>query len=86
MAPYRVEIKRSALKELAGLHPREGSRLLDAVETLAADPRPRQCKKLKGSESTYRIRMGDYRVIYQVDDGDRTVTVYRIGHHREVYR
>ena len=60
-------------------------RLLAATEKLAADPRPPGCRKLAGTADRYRIRVGDYRIIYRVDDGKVTVLVLLIGHRREVY-
>ena len=61
-------------------------RVIKAVEALADAPRPSGCKKLQGSEDTYRIRVGDYRVIYSVDDSILIVAIERIRHRREVYR
>lgn len=55
------------------------------IESLAQDPRPAGCEKLS-AEDKYRIRQGDYRVVYQVEDDTREVTVFKIGHRREVYR
>ena len=60
-------------------------RLLTATEKLSADPRPPGCRKLAGTSDRYRIRIGDYRIIYRVDDGKVTVLVLLIGHRREVY-
>jgi mRNA interferase RelE/StbE len=60
-------------------------RLRAAIDALAAEPRPRGAEKLAGRDG-YRIRVGDYRVVYAVDDGDRLVLVARIAHRREVYR
>jgi mRNA interferase RelE/StbE len=60
-------------------------RLLAAAEKLSADPRPPRCRKLAGTSDRYRIRVGDYRIIYRVDDGKVTVLVLLIGHRREVY-
>ncbi|MCH7745136.1 MAG: type II toxin-antitoxin system RelE/ParE family toxin [Chloroflexi bacterium] len=86
MAEYRVEVTRSADRDLDHLNPRMGRRVLTAIRALASEPRPRQCKKLTGSESSYRVRIGAYRVLYQVSDEDRIVTIYAIGHRREIYR
>lgn len=61
-------------------------RVIEAVEKLAKAPRPSGCKKLAGSEDTYRIRVGDYRVIYTVDDVILIVAIERVRHRREVYR
>jgi len=61
-------------------------RIRDALLLLRDDPRPRGCKKLRGGTDTYRIRIGDYRAVYDVDDEARTVLLLRVRHRREVYR
>lgn len=86
MAQYRLEIKRKASKELAKVRPDVGIKLLKGIAALASNPRPRQSHKLSGSSSSYRLRAGDYRVLYQIDDEIKIVTVYKVGHRREVYR
>ncbi|MHB8762978.1 MAG: type II toxin-antitoxin system RelE family toxin [Deferrisomatales bacterium] len=86
MASFRVEWKRSALKELRGL-PRDAvRRLVEVVAALGADPMPAGAKKLAGAEHTYRLRVGDYRVVYSVWSAVLIVEVVRVGHRREVYR
>ncbi len=55
------------------------------LENLAANPRPTQCKKLKGGDNEWRIRVGDYRIVYEIDDTAKTVDVTRIAHRRDVY-
>jgi len=86
VAKYRLEVKERAVKELTRVRPEIGKRLLQSVESLSSDPRPRQSHKLSGSENSYRLRVGDYRVLYQVDDEAMLVTIFKIGHRREVYR
>ena len=81
---YQVLILRRAQKELADLPKVEYARVRDAVGALADDPRPAGCKKLVGREG-WRIRSGDYRVIYEIDDAEEKVTVLHIGHRRDVY-
>lgn len=82
---YRLELETRALKELKSL-PRERRELISAVlDDLERSPRPPGAKKLSGSDG-WRVRKGDYRVLYTVDDAARLVRVYRIGHRREVYR
>jgi len=83
---YRVEVKEHAIKELAKIKPDAGRKILDSLESLASNPRPRQSIKLKESASSYRLRVGDYRVLYQVDDSEKIVMIFKIGHRREVYR
>ena len=86
MPQYAVSFRRSAEKDLHRLDATVQRRVIKAVEGLASSPRPSGCKKLQGSEDTYRIRVGDYRVIYSVDDSILIVAIERIRHRREVYR
>ncbi len=85
MAEYRVELKRSAEKELAKLPDDVLARIVAKLEKLATDPRPNGCEKLKGGSGEYRVRVGDYRAVYVIDDVQRLVLVTRIRHRREVY-
>ncbi len=85
MASYNVLIKRSAAKELEGLPPKIRRQVAAKVAGLAVTPRPQGVEKLSGQEK-YRIRQGDYRVLYSIDDTAETVTVVKIGHRRDVYR
>ena len=83
--PYIVHLKRSAEKELADLPREVHQRIIKRLLTLKANPRPRGAKKLGGGES-YRIRVGDYRVLYTIDDTLQKIEVSAVGHRREVYR
>ena len=85
MDAYRLLIKPSAAKELGAIPKEDRRRIVRRIEGLSADPRPPGCEKLSG-EDKYRIRQGDYRVIYLVSDERREVVVFKIGHRREVYR
>lgn len=82
---YSVFILRRAQKELEKLAPNHYEQARDAIRALAENPRPHTCKKLAGREG-WRIRIGDYRVIYEIDDKRQSVTVLHIGHRRDVYR
>lgn len=82
---YRVFIKRSAERELRDLPGRDRLRLARRIQDLSQRPRPNGCEKLSGQDA-YRIRQGDYRIIYTVDDEQRVIQIYKIGHRREVYR
>ncbi len=87
MADYRIAIKLSAVKELEGVgHTEDRRRIVSRIRSLADDPRPRGCEKLSGRAERFRIRQGDYRIVYGIDDDDFTVTVVRIGHRKDVYR
>ena len=85
MDGYKVLIKPSAVKELEAISRKDRERIIRRIERLADDPRPQGCEKLAGGER-YRIRQGAYRVVYLVDDAARDVTIFKIGHRREVYR
>ena len=83
---YQVLIERRALKELARLPPNMTGRVRTAIDQLSTLPRPHNAKKLAGSRDQWRVRVGDYRILYQLDRKARIVLVARIGHRREVYR
>ena len=82
---YRIAYLPDAAKAIRKLDAKVRARLLDAIGKLAANPRPPGVKKLQGVEA-YRIRVGDYRVIYSVADGELLVLVFKAGHRREVYK
>jgi len=84
MADYRIEIKKSAAKELERIPEKDRSRIVEKILALAEEPRPPRSKKLSGEEK-YRIRQGDYRVLYQIYDNIVTVVVVKVGHRREIY-
>jgi len=82
---YSIDIKRSAQKELDALDDTLFKRIDAKILSLAANPRSVGCKKLKGYKDHWRIRVGDYRVIYILDDAAKTVTITHVAHRREVY-
>lgn len=86
MALYAVSFRRSAEKDLRRLDDATQRRILRAASGLAREPRPAGCRKLHGSESGFRIRVGDYRIVYTVDDEVLVVAIERVRHRREVYR
>ncbi len=84
---YEIVISRRAQKSLARLRPTDREKVRDAIFALSEDPRPHGVRTLKGKPGDYqRLRVGDYRVIYQVQQEMLTVLVIRVGHRREVYR
>ena len=85
MESYKVLIRGSAAEELGRLPKKDLRRVVTRIRGLAAEPRPHGCEKLSAQER-YRIRQGDYRVVYSVDDDGRTVEIFKIGHRGEVYR
>jgi mRNA interferase RelE/StbE len=85
VASYRLLIKASAAREIEALPRRERTRVVHRIRELAVDPRPPGSEKLSGEEK-YRVRQGNYRILYSIDDADASVLVVKIGHRRDVYR
>ena len=87
MALYKVLIKTSAGKELAAVASKNyREKIVARIRGLATNPRPHGSEKLAGYADRYRVRQGNYRVIYLVDDEASVVTIYKIGHRKDVYR
>ena len=86
MGSYKIEWKRSAEKELRAIDKQHIPKIIEAVESLAIDPLPSQSRKLRDVEKSYRIRVGNYRVVYQVDVAEGIVTIYHIRHRKDIYR
>ncbi len=83
---YFINISRQALKDLEVLPLKVNRKIAATIEELSNDPRPAGCKKLKGEEETlWRIRIGDYRVIYAVDDTVKIIQIRKIGHRKNIY-
>ncbi len=85
MASFELQIKPSAVKDIEALPQKDRRRIIARIQGLSSDPRPPGCERLSGHE-LYRVRQGNYRVLYTVQDADVVVVVVRIGHRREVYR
>ncbi len=86
MSRYRVEVARRAVKAIARLPRQDQQRIRAAIELLSHDPRPPGCTKFTGEESVYRVRIGNYRMLYEVVDERLVVHVVRVGHRRDVCR
>ena len=83
---YRVLLERAAEKDLTRLSSKIHDRVIAAIQALADNPRPPGCRKLAGSKHDWRIRVADYRVVYEIADQIPVVRVNRVRHRREVYR
>ena len=83
---YQIVVAPSALRALGKLDATARRRIQAALEILAVDPRPTGAKKLVGGDGEWRVRTGDFRVIYEIDDGVLRVLVIAVGHRREIYR
>jgi len=86
VSEYRVEIARRAIKSIARLPHKEQLRVRAAIDLLADDPRPPGCVAMAGQDSVYRVRVADYRILYEVIDDRLVIQVVRVGHRRDVYR
>ena len=85
MAGYKIYFRQSVLKDLVKIPKRELQRIIKRIEKLAHDPRPQGCEKISGQER-FRIRQGNYRIIYSIQDDELTIWVVKIGHRRDIYR
>ncbi len=85
MESYKILIRRSAADELGDLPKKDLARVVSRIRKLASQPRLAGCEKLSGQER-YRIRQGDYRIVYAVDNDGRVVEIVKIGHRSEIYR
>ena len=85
MASYRLLIKSSAGKDIEALPKKDRRRIVAKIRSLSSDPKPPGCEKLSGRDQ-YRLRQGNYRVLYGIQDLDLIVVVVKVGHRREIYR
>ena len=83
---YEVYLERTAERDLKKLSADDFSRLISPIKALAENPRPAGCRKISGSRNDWRIRVGNFRVIYEIAPAERAVRVMRIRHRREAYR
>ena len=87
MAAYRILIKASAGRELERLGTKsDRARIVERIQALADDPKPRGCEKLAGYSDRFRIRQGNYRIVYLVDHQRHEVTIFKVGDRKDVYR
>jgi len=86
MARYEIEISRSAEKQLRKLPRKEQTRVVEAILPLADNPRPLGARKLSGYADVFRIRVGQYRILYSVSSGRLVIIILKIGHRRDVHR
>ena len=85
MGKYKIEIKKSAVKEIEQLPKREIQVVLNKIQSLADNPRPHDCQKLS-TEEKYRIRCGDYRILYSILDDVLIICVVKVGHRKDIYQ
>ncbi len=85
MAKYKISIKSTAAKELEDIPKKELRKIIKRIQSLAENPRAHGAQKLSGQEQ-YRVRQGDYRIVYSIEDKDSIIDIVKIGHRREIYR
>jgi mRNA interferase RelE/StbE len=85
MGKYRIELKKSVQKDFNPIPKKDLQRIIAAIESLANEPRPPQSKKLSGYEQ-YRLRQGNYRILYEIKDDLLIVVVVEVGHRKDIYR
>lgn len=85
MGKYRILVKKSAAGELERIPRKDLARVIKRISSLSEDARPHGCEKLSALER-YRVRQGDYRIVYSVDDAAQSVEIFKVGHRKEVYR
>ena len=85
MAEYKVYFRESVEKDFRAIPKKDVRRIIHRIESLSAEPRPLGCEKLTGQER-YRVRQGQYRIVYSVQDKESTVWIVKIGHRKDVYR
>lgn len=86
MASYRIEVSATAERQLRRLAKKPRIRIIEAIRALARDPRPRGCRRLRGFEDVFRIRVGRYRVLYSIEKREIVIVILKVGHRRDVYR
>ena len=85
MFNYKINLKKTAQKQLKSLPEEIRNRLNAKIDNLAIDPCPLGCKKLKGNDNLWRIRVADYRIIYSIYDQKLIIYIFKVGHRREIY-
>jgi mRNA interferase RelE/StbE len=83
---YEVYLERAAERDLRRLSAEVFHRIIPHIQALAENPRPTRCRKISGSANDWRIRVGDYRIVYEIDEAANAVRIFRVRHRRDVYR
>ncbi len=86
MASYRIEVSATAEKQIRKLSHNDQIRVLRTIKQLANEPYPRGCRKLRGYEDVFRVRVGTYRIIYSVESRHLLIIILKVGHRKDIYR
>jgi mRNA interferase RelE/StbE len=85
MAEYKIYFKKSVWKDFQSIPKKDLKKIMKVIESLSKDPRPSGCRKLSGQER-YRLRQGQYRIIYSIQDDEISIWIVKVGHRKDVYR
>ena len=85
MAAYKIFFKKSVEKDFERIPKKDLTKIIKRVGKLAENPRPQSCEKLTGQDR-YRLRQGNYRIVYSIQDNELTIWVVKVGHHKDIYR
>ncbi len=85
MANYKVEVSLTAEKQLRKLSQKDQISVLKRIQELSGEPRPNHSRKLRGQNNVYRVRVGNHRILYSIEDKHLTVIILKVGHRRDVY-
>lgn len=83
---YTIEFKSSVEKDFRKIPRTQQLKIWSSIQALKSDPRPKNSRKLVGTDSDYRIRVGDYRVVYRIEDDDKIVIIFAVDHRKDIYR
>ena len=86
MSGFKILLRESAERDFKKINPQYTQKIFKKIEALGHNPRPPGCQKLVSTEKTYRIRIGDYRVLYQIDDKEKSILISYVRHRKDVYR
>ena len=86
MANYEIEVSSTAEKQLRKLSQKDQISILKRIQELSGEPRPNHSRKFRGQKNIYRVRVGNYRILYSIEDRRLTVIILKVGHRRDVYR
>ena len=86
MANYEIEVSSTAEKQLRKLTQKDQISVLKRIQGLSSEPRPNHSRKLRGQTNVYRIRVGNYRILYSIEDKRLIIIILKLGHRRDVYR
>jgi mRNA interferase RelE/StbE len=86
MANYSIEVSATAEKQLRTLSQKDQISVLKRIQELSGEPRPNHSRKLRGHDNIYRVRVGNYRILYSIENKHLTIIILKVGHRRDVYR